>query len=502
MTMRMGRVGLCLMVWILVTVDVAAADAIDEAAKLPPADAVLELETLLEGAESAGDEGAQVRAQAWLSRLRGSPADHVSYGETLVAVARGNLQAQSTAAGVVPYLQDALEALGRVKEEKTLEPGLRARWILARGEALYILRRFEEATAVLKSLDVTAHETAVVDRVLDLLARSQYAAGAHTDAAATFLVMGNELGAAAAYDAARQPEKSVPLYARALQARPTDDATLQRALRGATFAGGEALLLAALEAIPIPAGAAGVPRLLAQADLLEAVSRTAEAVPVLREASDRDPKDPRAPARLGRVLLLTGDVESEDTWDAGAAAYEESLRRDPAHEAASAGLYYIAGRDYKLLWKRWRDPRLRNRCLRIQEALVAAAPEDSLALSNLGNTYRVLGRTADALGAYERAREANPYDPGICSDHGLALSAADRPAEALAAYLESIELDAGHRAGHQNAARALWLQGNDQKAASHLGAAIPSARAVGRSAGTYVFLMGRTWRTTRQPDLR
>ena len=514
--------GLCVAVAILLATSFVHADEIDDAAKLPADEAVPKLESLLEKAEASEDQAAALRIHAWLAgfrlqegepyaalqhlevlaRERGGAADKITYGEALIAVARGNLQGNSTAAGIVPYCQDALEALKPCANDTSLSDALRARCLLARGEAYYILRYYDKAVEAFAALDPTRLATPMADRLLDLLARSQYAAGKYLDAAMTFRALGNDLGAAAAYDAAKRPEKSVPIYARALAARPTDAGLLRRAQQGATFAGGEARLLAALEDIAVPEGRAGVPMLLTKADLLEAVSRTQEALAPLQDAAGRDPADPRASARLGRLILLTGDVESDQTWDDAANAYREALRRDPEFEAASAGLYYIAGRDYKLLWNRWRDPRLRDRCLVVQEALVEALPDDPLAWSNLGNTLRILGRTDDALRAYEKAREANPYDPSIRSDQGLALSAAGQDEAALKAFLDSIELDAGHRAGRQNAARSLWLKGEDEAAAKQLGAAIPSARAVGTSPGTYVFLLGRTWRTTRRPDLR
>ena len=52
-----------------------------------------------------------------LARTRTSPQDLLRYAETLFAVAHKNMQARSTAAGVVPYLQDALAALDKMPKE-------------------------------------------------------------------------------------------------------------------------------------------------------------------------------------------------------------------------------------------------------------------------------------------------------------------------------------------------------------------------------------------------
>jgi len=500
----------------------AWADDVDDAAGLPADEAVVQLEALLEATDEAKAPARRLRLHAHLAalrlaqgeayaalehlevlaRVRKQPVDCVSYAEALVTVARANMQARSTAAGVVPYLQDALAALDLVSIQQLDTVELAGRYALAAGEAYYILRRYDDAVAALERVELSAHDIRVRRRMLDLLARSHYAAGRYREAAEAFEQAGNPLGAAAAYDAANMPEKSVPIYAEAVRARPDDAVLLERVRRAAQYTGAEVAMLAALDPLPTPTGAPGVALLLLRADLLEAAGRSREALAPLRDAAGRDPKDPRASARLGRLLLLTEDVENEDTWDAAAKAYMQALRRAPEDEAAANGLFYIAGRDYGLLWKRWRDPRLTGRCVRVQRALVEARPDDALSLSNLANTLRVLGDRPGALQAYAQAREANPYDPGVRSDQGLALSAAGRQDEALAAYEASIELDAGHLAGRQNAARSHWLRGEDDAAAAHLGAAIRTARAVSRGPGTYRFLLDRVWRTRRDPGLR
>ena len=127
----------------------------------------------------------------------------------------------------------------------------------------------------------------------------------------------------------------------------------------------------------MPPEAAGLPLLLATADLQEAVGRLPEALAPLREAVRRSGPDPTPAVRLGRVLLLTGDVENEDTWDEAAQAYMDAIGKAPEDEGALAGLMYIAQRDYGRLWSRWRDARSSDRCRRVQEAM-AAAPGDAI----------------------------------------------------------------------------------------------------------------------------
>lgn len=264
-------------------------------------------------------------------------------------------------------------------------------------------------------------------------------------------------------------------------------------------------MLDAVAEVEIPAGVAGIPLLRARAELAEGCGRIPEALTWLQDAARRDPEDAAAlvaVARLRGIQALSGDAVDEDLLDSSAEAYMAAIGRDGDNEAAAAGLSWLANHDYGRLWRMWRNPRVRERCLRVQEALAQAVPDDAWAWGNLANTLRVLGRTDDALAAYATARAANPYDPSLRSDEGLALSAAGRPAEALAAYEASLELDGGHLAGRQNGARGLYLLGRDAEAAAHLGAAARTARAIGRSPGTYRFLLDRTWRAGRRSDLR
>lgn len=540
---RPGRMRETLLLAVLVCllpVPCAHADDIDDAAALPADKAVPALEALLDAARKAGDGERLYRVHEVLGEIhmrRGEPyaalehfegrlkargrkpADRIAYAQALLAVAKSNIASGGMGRQIQPFLRDALDTVkdlslarpvdGKAHEGKLpVPPPLRAALALVVVEAHYLLGDMEAASAALaqahtgKQPLVGGLPEGFLAPLRDLRARVRYAQRRYADAAQDWLAAGNLLGAAAAFDAARMPEKSMPIYADRIRAAPHDAALIARALAGARFTRAQGTLLGLLDGLEPPAGKAGVPLLLARASLLEDAGRAREALAPLREAAARDEKDERALVDLGRLLVVTGDKADEATWDAAADAYIEAIRRRPASERAALGLQFIARRDFGRLWRVWRNPRVRARCVRVQQAVVAADPEDAVALGDLGNILRVLGRHEESLAAYARAREANPFDPGVESDAGLALSGAGRDADALAAYERSLELDPGHLAGRQNAARAHWLAGRDDAATAHLGAAVRTARAVGRSPGTYRFLLERMWRTRRDPTVR
>ncbi|MDJ0523325.1 MAG: tetratricopeptide repeat protein [Planctomycetota bacterium] len=502
-----------------------AGDAVDEAAGLPAAEALPKLEALLEKALEEKRAKDVLRIRRHLGRLYvadGQPyaalvhleaaaeaalddrqdVDRLHYAEALLATARQNIRSQGIGRSVNPFLRDAVAASAKelVVAGKSAEETLRARRHRVRIEAHYLLGELETASAAWEAARQDLSKVSV--ELHDLLARVRYAQRRWTEAAQAFERAGNDLGAAAAWDAARKPERSVPLYARRIAADPSNAALLAQALRGVRYTGAHGALLEALEGVETPEGDAGVELLLLRADLMEAGGRAADALPLLEDAAKRNELDPRPKLRLARLVVLAGKVEDEAVWDRAADAYVAAIERDPGSTAAAEGLSWIARREYSRLWTAWRDERVTDRCVRVQKALVEAMPDDALAWMNLGNTLRVLGRHEQALEAYARAIEANPYDPAIRSDLGLALGSTGQVDAALQAYEKSLELDSSHVSGRQNAARVLWLKGRDDEAAKHLGAAIRTSRAIGRSTGTYRFLMDRIWRTRQDPRLR
>lgn len=428
-----------------------------------------------------------------LTRASLNPTYRVQYAEALVAVARINQAKGSTAAGSLPYLIDAEKALENIETYAAVRDDATwwARAVLAQSSALYFQMKFEDVVAYLDDALLAGLSDAYRLGAYDILALAHYARKAYGDAAKAYEAVGNARGAAAAWAAAKDGDRAAKLYVDLLKNAPTDLGLLREALNGVRYAGGQAVLEKALAEMKAPEEAQGE-RLLARCQLLADLGREEESIPLLKEAALKL-LDARPLTRLGRLILVRSQADEQGRADA-TDVYLEAVRRAPEDRQAIAGLWHIAGLDYRDLWMtRGRGPGA-ERTVRIQEALVAAMPGDGTASANLGNTLRVVGRTADALVAYETAMEAEPYDPTIVSDYGLALSAAGRFEDALVAYERSVALDSGHLAGRQNAARALWLKGDDKRATEHLAAGIRTARALEKGAMTYRFLLDRAWR--------
>ncbi len=538
----MSRMLLVVVVLGCVLAGAAYADDIDDAVKLAASDsdaAIEKLAAIIAAARDAKDNARRHRAHVALGNVRmgrgepyaalehfearieisgNKPEDRIAYADALRAVAKKNIQGGGMGRNIQPFLRDALDVVkglqlgraiaGEQAQGIALPPGLRAPLVHIVAECRYLLGELDAALAALDEAGIDEQPAVgglpddYLPTLRSLRGHIRYGLKQYAGAAADWASVKNLVGAASAYDAARMPEKSMPIYAELLRQAPHDAGLLARAMAGARFTGSQATLLETLNGIDAPAGPAGVPLLRARAQLLEVANRPADALGVLRDAAARDPKDDRALVDVARLIVVTGDKASEDVWDAAAAAYAEALTRRPTSEGAALGLSFVARRDFGRLWQVWQDARVAARLLRVQRAIVAADPEDALALGDLGNIHRVLGQPDESLEAYNRARAANPFDPGVESDAGLALSGAGHADKALAAYERSLELDPSHLAGRQNAARAQWLAGDDSAAETHLGAAIRTARAIGRSPDTYRFLLDRIWRTRQNPKFR
>ncbi len=77
----------------------------------------------------------------------------------------------------------------------------------------------------------------------------------------------------------------------------------------------------------------------------------------------------------------------------------------------------------------------------IFEGLVEGNPFDSAARAALGTVYQKLGRTAEALDAYDRALEGDAHNPVALVNRGeLRIKAGDR--EGFADLLRAVEADA------------------------------------------------------------
>jgi tetratricopeptide (TPR) repeat protein len=423
---------------------------------------------------------------------RGDAEDHLALAEALLGVVRDALAGgQAGSLQVTPYLLDATSAA----EKSEGDGAIAARRALVLGEVLYWQGELEPALAALAAVGMDDLERDLVRRVYGLRAQILYRVGRHPEAAKSFAAAENPQGEASAWAAAKMPAELAKALELVLLGRPYDATLVDWALQGAVYAGAERELLALMRRLE-PAAADKTHHRLVQARLHQAIGEMEAARTLLRDAADQDPGTVEPLLALGRLEYAVGGA---GTVDRAVTVWIEALRRDTEDDRALGLLWDQAGRDYG---SAWRSPSSLARSLRIQEALAAALDDDGLAWANFGNTLRIAGRLEDALRAYDRAREAEPDDPGILSDRGLVLSALGRKDEALAAFQQATRLDPEHDAAHQNAARALWLAGDDAGAAAHLGRALAATRALGEGAMRYRFLASRVWRTTRQEAWR
>ena len=442
-------------------------------------------------------------AQA-LARDRNTQADAVRYVEVLLGSVEERLaRGPSISANISPLLADILQLTSAFAAKKGggLEEALRPRLVYVRARTLFLRARHDDAVAWLADADIASLPEAWRPRLWDHAARSHYEMKRFGSAAEAFARGGNARAAAAAWAAAKDKSQTAASYAALLAQSPTDEQLATAALRAVRFAGATEDFLARVAALP--ESARNTPVLLElRGRLLDSTEQTREALALWRRLYEKAPERPGIRGVLARALIASPQGNTAATLDEAMGLLEEALRADPEDDLSTRLLWSLAGRDYSALWRDSPQRERYRRCVRAQRALVAARPDDATAWANLGNTLRVGGRADEAVTAYERAREENPYDPAIVSDLGLALAALGRSEEALAAFEESVRLDSGHLAGHQNAARMLWRAGRDADAAAHLAVGARTSRARGRTGMTYRVLMDRTWRTRRNARLR
>lgn len=435
-----------------------------------------------------------------------APRIRVAYAEALLAT--GDTNARSGGAKgreVYPYMLDAIDISKPLEGDvrKSLTPALRVRLGLAVAGALYWQNRIEAARARLDETDLAGAPASLLRTHHLLLADLCYRLRDYPAAARSWTAAGHDRGAATAWTAARDSKQAMAIYVSLLETSPEDEGLLADAIRSARFAGGAPELLAWVEGrLAAAEGAAQAPWLRAKAQLHEILTQPEEARATWLRAAEAAPEDATAHYQLGRLALLSERTRGAVARADALTAFLAALERDPEHARARIGLNHIAGLDYADMWRNAAQGPAFKRAAAALEALVRLAPDDAMHHANLGNTLRVGGRHEQALAAYARAREENPYDPAILSDQGLALSGAGQAEAGLAAQEASVELDSEHLAGRQNAARVHWRAGRDEAAAKHLSAGVEIARLNDNHPMTYRFLLDRTWRTRRQEARR
>ncbi|MHC5009721.1 MAG: hypothetical protein ACYTG6_02095 [Planctomycetota bacterium] len=436
---------------------------------------------------------------------RDRPEDHLRYGEVLLRIARENMQSlQASSVQVLPYLLDALDAARAAGDDVDVQ----ARRRHLEAESRYWMGDLDLAAAAWEATAFDDLPEGEARRARELWGHALYGLGRHAEAAAAFRAAGNQRAEASAWSAAGDGEKAIGAYAPLLRAMPGDRTLLDEAFRAARFAGAEetlAKLLAGLDTNDLE-GADRAVLLVTRARVAAAMGEVRAALNLLEVAATADPASAEPLMLWGSLRLDAPASEPGDPMDEAVDAWIRALERDPTHAQAASALWITAGNDYG---SAWRSPDALARSLRAQRAIVEHVPRGNpdweglgLAWSNLGNTLRIAGLLEEALEAYDRAVEAEPYDPTIRSDRGLVLSALGRDDDALAAFEAAIDLDAAFEPARQNAARAHWRAARDAEAEAHLAAALESARATGRGAMRYRFLIDRVARTRRNETRR
>jgi tetratricopeptide (TPR) repeat protein len=125
--------------------------------------------------------------------------------------------------------------------------------------------------------------------------------------------------------------------------------------------------------------------------LWQGAGRLAEAEESYRRAVELQPGHARAHNNLGCVLHMQGKL------DAALAEYRKALDLDPALPQANQNYASIA-----------RDGEALQRAAQSYLRQTQASPRDAMAFTDLGNTWRELGRHREALAAYDRALSIDP----------------------------------------------------------------------------------------------
>jgi predicted CXXCH cytochrome family protein len=176
------------------------------------------------------------------------------------------------------------------------------------------------------------------------------------------------------------------------------------------------------------------------ADALERNGQLPKALPVFREAVQRDPKSPFGLERLGTALRRAGQ-------------YGESAE--------------------------------------VLKRATALAPEEALPWHELGLTCRALGRNSDAVGALTKAIELDPELPEAHNNLGILWLAGGEQAHAEAAFREAIRIRPDYADAHGNLANVLAGSDRFDEARQHFEIAIrlqPDAA----THYNYAVLLGRT----------
>ncbi len=112
--------------------------------------------------------------------------------------------------------------------------------------------------------------------------------------------------------------------------------------------------------------------------------------------------------------------------------------------------------------------------VRVREAVASSAPLSGLAQRNYAGALRKAGHYAEASAVYAAALRLNPHDAAGWHEYGLALAALGRSGEAVPAFERALAEDPDQKAAHYNLASLLVRQGQTQRALQHYREAFPA----------------------------
>ncbi len=184
---------------------------------------------------------------------------------------------------------------------------------------------------------------------------------------------------------------------------------------------------------------------LGLAEAWRETGRLDKAIPIYREAAQRDPRPVFALQKLGSALRHTGQLAESAT---------------------------------------------------VLQRAIKLAPEDAVAWHELGLTFSAEGKTSEAIGALEKATRLDPDLPEPHSNIGnLWLESGDRE-KALAAFREAIRIQPDYADAHNNLGTLLAGMGEFETARKHFEAALRVRPNDARTRYNFAMALGRA----RQAD--
>ena len=172
---------------------------------------------------------------------------------------------------------------------------------------------------------------------------------------------------------------------------------------------------------------------------------------------------------LGVMYYRNGEI------DQSIAAFRKSLEMNPYDPIPRNNLYQIfRERGIKALNAQAHE----KAALYFGEAL-QFRPEDALLYRLMGDGYARDGDLKNAIAQYRKALKFNPADweikqnlAGYLSNYGVELTEAERWAEAIAAYQETLQLTPTLNVAYANLVDVLWKRANTHRKSGHIDKAI------------------------------